>query len=195
MRVGYQGYKSPMARVRDYEPPVLVRALQAVGAPTFTSAGLQRTLQSFLIGPTVTLHHAVPLLEKAAKDRGATASVVNISSVVAVRASSFLQAYSLTKAAVDCLTKSAAADLASRGIRVNAVSPGPVRTGAFASLGLSEEAAEAMLASFADKLPLRRAGEPADIANLVGFLADGSKSSWITGAIHTIDGGALATGL
>jgi NAD(P)-dependent dehydrogenase (short-subunit alcohol dehydrogenase family) len=72
---------------------------------------MQAEIQSFLVGPTLTLHHAVPLLEAAAVASNGTASVINISSVAAQKPAGGMTVYSMAKAAIDMLTRAAAFDL------------------------------------------------------------------------------------
>ena len=141
------------------------------GTSGFTAAAMRATLKSFVEGPTLVLHHAVPLLEKAVAVRGGTASVVNITSVVSQRHAAALPVYSAAKAAADSLTKSAAASLGPKGIRVNAVAPGPVFTDALIANGLTQEQSDAFFNDFGAKTPLGRAGQPQEIANVVSFAA------------------------
>jgi NAD(P)-dependent dehydrogenase (short-subunit alcohol dehydrogenase family) len=127
-------------------------------------------LKVFVEGPSLFLHHAVPLLEGAVAARGGSASVVNISSVVAQRHSASLPVYSMAKAAVDVLTKSAAGTLGPKGIRVNSVAPGPVFTDIFISAGLTQEASDGFFKELGKKSALGRAGQPQEVANLVSAL-------------------------
>jgi 3-oxoacyl-[acyl-carrier protein] reductase len=142
--------------------------MQVPGASTFTTEGLRSTLKTFVEGPTLFLHHAVPLLEGAVAARGGTASVVNISSVVAQRYSPRSPVYSMAKAAVDVLTKSAAGSLGPKSIRVNSVSPGPVFTDILVSVGLTKEASDGFFNEFGKKSALGRAGQPEEVASMVG---------------------------
>ena len=90
--------------------------------------------------------------------------------------------YSASKAGVIGLTKSAARELASRGICVNAIAPGFVDTDMTASLpGTAREKLQ-------ENIPMKRIGEPKDIANMAVFLASG-KSDYITGQVFAVDGG------
>ncbi len=98
------------------------------------------------------------------------------------------EAIAAAKAGVEGLARSAAATYAPRGIRVNAVAPGLVRTPLAARL-LASEAAEAASAAMH---PLGRVGEPAEVAEAVDWLLDGARSGWITGQTLRVDGG-LAT--
>ncbi len=108
--------------------------------------------------------------------------IINITSVVGITGNPGQGNYSASKAGVIGFTKSMAKELASRGIRVNAVAPGFIETDM--TDVLKEELKEEMLKT----IPLSTMGKPSDIANLVVFLAS-EKSDYITGQIIKIDGG------
>ena len=108
--------------------------------------------------------------------------IINISSVSGITGNAGQANYSASKAGVIGLTKSVARELASRGITANAVAPGMVDTEM--TEVLSDSIKEQMLA----QIPLRRIGNPQDIADAVGFLAS-DKDSYITGQVLTVDGG------
>jgi NAD(P)-dependent dehydrogenase (short-subunit alcohol dehydrogenase family) len=149
--------------------PVSVR-----NATAETIAGLFRTNVS---APAQLLRAAIPHLETS------SGSVVNVTSAVAQR--QLLQAfYGASKAALDYLTKSWAAELAELNIRVNAVAPGPTATTMATTAVNSDE-----LAALKDfQLPLRRMGEPAEVARWICLLAEPA-ASWVTGQIIAVDGG------
>jgi NAD(P)-dependent dehydrogenase (short-subunit alcohol dehydrogenase family) len=109
-------------------------------------------------------------------------SVVNTSSTAAVQAAPFGCAYHAAKAGVVQLTKVAACEYGPLGVRVNAMLPGATLTGM--ADGMSVEA----LSAVAEAAPIRRLGQPRDIAQLALFLAS-DESSFITGAAIVIDGG------
>lgn len=108
--------------------------------------------------------------------------IINISSVSGITGNAGQANYSASKAGVIGLTKSVARELASRGITANAVAPGMVDTEM--TEVLSDSIKEQMLA----QIPLRRIGDPKDIADAVVFLAS-DKASYITGQVLTVDGG------
>ncbi len=117
-------------------------------------------------------------------------SIVLVGSVLSRKGMAGMSAYSAAKGGIEGLTRSAAVELADRGIRVNCVLPGPIltpmsRTG-FEADGLSvEQWTERM----AESVPLNRVGVPQDVASTVLFLLDGA-SSYMTGASLMVDGGA-----
>jgi 3-oxoacyl-[acyl-carrier protein] reductase len=108
--------------------------------------------------------------------------IINITSVVGVIGNAGQANYSASKAGLIGLTKTAAKELASRGITVNAVAPGFVETAM--TDGLTERVKEALLA----QVPLRRMGQSEDIAEAVAFLAS-SRASYITGHTLHVNGG------
>jgi NAD(P)-dependent dehydrogenase (short-subunit alcohol dehydrogenase family) len=109
-------------------------------------------------------------------------SIVNVASVGGLLTEPGIGYYNATKAAVIHLTRQFAQELAPR-VRVNAVAPGVVRT------VLARALWENFEQQLSEALPLGRIGEPADVAEAIGFLA-GPRSSWITGQTLVIDGGA-----
>ena len=96
--------------------------------------------------------------------------------------------YFASKAAVRSLARTAAAELVGRGIRVNAVSPGPIATPIYGRLGLPKEAVDAMASSILATVPMKRFGQPEEIAKTVLFLAS-PDASYITGVEVNVDGG------
>lgn len=119
-------------------------------------------------------------------------NIVNVSSVTGLRAFPGVLAYCVSKAGVDQLTRCAALELASKGVRVNAVNPGVVRTEIHRRGGMNEDAYTAFLQHSQQTHPLGRVGTPEEVAELVLFLAS-PRASWITGATYSIDGGRAQT--
>ena len=119
-------------------------------------------------------------------------NIVNVSSVTGTRAFPNVLAYCVSKAGTDQLTRCAALELASRGVRVNAVNPGVVVTNLHKRGGMSEENYEAFVANAKNTHPIGRAGPADEVADLILFLAS-DKASWITGATYAIDGGRSQT--
>ena len=100
--------------------------------------------------------------------------------------------YGATKAALLSLTRTLSGELIGRGIRVNAVSPGPISTPLYGKLGLSDADLKTVSASLEHKVPARRFGKPSEIANAIVFLAS-DESAYTVGSELLIDGGlALA---
>ena len=116
--------------------------------------------------------------------RGGGGCFVNIASITGVVGSPGQVAYSATKGAVISLTKSAAKELASQHIRVNAVAPGIVRTERFDELYLSDGG---KIDSRIEKIALGRLGTPEDVADACSFLAS-DRASYISGQILGVDG-------
>lgn len=129
---------------------------------------------------------AVPHLERT---RG---NIVNVSSVTGPRSFPGVLAYCVSKAGLDHLTRCAALELASKGIRVNAVNPGVVVTGLHRSGGMNDEAYSAFLEHSKTTHPLGRVGQANEVADLICFLAS-DRAGWITGATVSIDGGRALT--
>jgi NAD(P)-dependent dehydrogenase (short-subunit alcohol dehydrogenase family) len=115
-------------------------------------------------------------------------NIVNISSVTGLRSFPGVLAYCVSKSALDQLTRCAALELAAKGVRVNAVNPGVVVTEIHKRGGMNETDYAAFLERSKQTHPLGRVGQPAEIAELVYFLAS-DRASWITGATYSIDGG------
>jgi len=97
--------------------------------------------------------------------------------------------YAASKAALRSFVRVAAAELVGRGIRVNAVSPGPIATPIFGKLGMTKEGVDELAGAILGRVPMKRLGAGEDVANAVVFLAS-SQASYITGVELNVDGGA-----
>lgn len=132
------------------------------------------------------MQHALPsLIER-------KGNIVNVSSVTGLRAFPNVLAYCVSKAGIDQLTRCAALELASKGVRINAVNPGVTSTNLHRNSGMEEKAYQAFVEHSKSTHPLGRIGTPEDIAELILFLAS-PHASWITGATYSIDGGRSQT--
>ncbi|NPD87896.1 MAG: glucose 1-dehydrogenase [Asgard group archaeon] len=119
-------------------------------------------------------------------------NIVNVSSVVGLRAFPNILSYCVSKAALDHLTRCSALELAPFGIRVNAVNPGVITTNLHKASGMDEKSYENFLEHSKTTHPLGRVGEPEEVAELILFLAS-DKAGWITGETVSIDGGRFLT--
>jgi NAD(P)-dependent dehydrogenase (short-subunit alcohol dehydrogenase family) len=115
-------------------------------------------------------------------------AIVNMSSVNGVMAIPTIASYNASKGGINQLTRAMALSLADKGIRVNAVAPGTIATELAQKAVLGSEEAKARIMS---RTPLRRLGDPAEIASVCAFLASDA-ASYMTGEIVYVDGGRLA---
>lgn len=116
------------------------------------------------------------------------ASIINLSSINAYTGMPNTAIYAASKAALNAYTRTAATELAPRKIRVNSVNPGPVSTAIFGKTGMAEEQLNGFAEAMQNRVPLKRFGQPEDIAKLASFLAS-DDASFITGSEYNIDGG------
>lgn len=174
---------------------VLVNAAGFVYPPTLQSRSLachetgsadwDKTLKVNLDGVFLVTKHALPLLTR----RGGR--IVNISSQLATRAVPNRAAYIAAKAGVEGLTRQVAVEYARQGVRANCVAPGLIDTPLLArSLEALDDPVQARKA-LGDEIPLGRVARPEEIASVIMFLATDA-SSYVTGAVIPVDGGATA---
>jgi NAD(P)-dependent dehydrogenase (short-subunit alcohol dehydrogenase family) len=142
----------------------------------------QRSLDVNLTGPFLLTKACVPLMREGS-------AIVNITSISGLRASALRVAYGTTKAALAHLTKQFALELSVRGIRVNAVAPGPVDT----AMAKAVHSA-AIRADYHDAIPLGRYGLEEELAEAVFFLCS-ERASYINGHTLPVDGGFDAIGI
>jgi len=132
-------------------------------------------------GAYFTIQKALPLLNEGA-------SIILNTSVADSTGTAGASAYSATKAALRSLARTSAAELAGRGIRVNTVAPGPIVTPILGRTGLPKEAIDEFAKEIVAKVPMKRFGQPEEVAGAVAFLAS-QDASYITGVEINVDGG------
>jgi NAD(P)-dependent dehydrogenase (short-subunit alcohol dehydrogenase family) len=147
-----------------------------------TPETLTATFETNVLGTLLSMKHEIRAMQ--AQQKG---SIVNISSSYGRIGAASASLYSASKHAVEGLTKSAALELASSGIRVNIVAPGPVETGMLNRFTGTEEIKAALAAG----VPLKRVGRPEEIADAIVFVSS-DQASFITGARIAADGGKSA---
>ena len=138
---------------------------------------LERTLETNLVSAVLCAREASKIMMRAR-----SGSIIQISSVVGEMGNGGQVAYSAAKAGMIGLTKSLARELASRHVRVNAVTPGYIET------DMTEVLTEAQKAAIIENIPLGALGKTSDVAEIVGFLSSDC-SQYITGQVIGVNGG------
>jgi len=164
-------------------------AINAAGTEGRPGAVIDQTAESYaatfdtnVLGTLLSMKHELRVMQP--QGHG---SIVNISSTYGHEGAAGASVYAASKHAVEGMTKSAALEAASSGVRVNAVAPGPTETGMLNRFtGTAERKA-----ALGKTVPLGRLGDPEEIARAAVFLAS-EKASFITGQVLTADGGKTA---
>jgi NAD(P)-dependent dehydrogenase (short-subunit alcohol dehydrogenase family) len=147
----------------------------------FDEAGFDRTMAINLKGPYFLIQALLPLLAK-------PSSIVLCTSINAHIGMPTSSVYAASKAALISMARTLSGELVERGIRVNAISPGPVSTPIYGKLGMPPEQLQGMAQQIQSQIPLKRFGEPIEIAKAAVFLAS-NESSFMLGGEIVIDGG------
>ncbi|MEP7142653.1 MAG: SDR family oxidoreductase [Ferruginibacter sp.] len=132
-------------------------------------------------GSYFTLSKFIPFINKGG-------AVVLLSSINATTGQSNSSVYSASKGALNSLVNVASTELAAKGIRINAVCPGPISTNLLAPAGLDDATVQKFATATLNKIPLKRFGKAEEVARLVTFLS-GDDAAFITGSGYVIDGG------
>jgi len=148
---------------------------------SITARQLERTFRTNIFGQFFLAKAALPHLKKGA-------SIINTTSVTAYRGSASLIDYSSTKGAIVSFTRSLAHALVKKGIRVNAVAPGPIWTPLIPSTFPDEK-----VETFGSDVPMGRSGQPNEVAPCFVFLAS-DEASYMTGQVLHVNGGEIVNG-
>ena len=151
-----------------------------------TDEHVRDQFEANVYGTTFVTRAALPALT------ASQGSVVNISSAAGHKAVPGAAIYGATKAAVESLTRSWALELAPRGVRVNAIAPGPTETPVFDKAGLPPEMVPQVKAAFVKQVPLGRMASTGEIAHWILAISDPTVT-WVTGQVLSIDGGMSLT--
>jgi NAD(P)-dependent dehydrogenase (short-subunit alcohol dehydrogenase family) len=146
-----------------------------------TEEQYEKTFGANVKGLLFTVQKALPLMS-------AGGSIILNASIVSIKGMAAFSVYSATKAAVRSFARSWTTDLKDRGIRVNALSPGPIDTPGMRGLGQTPDELQQIMAGLASQVPMGRIGSPDEIAKVAVFLAS-DDSSFVTGIELFVDGG------
>jgi NAD(P)-dependent dehydrogenase (short-subunit alcohol dehydrogenase family) len=160
--------------------------------PEIDGATVERMLSVNVMGVFYGLKHQVPAMERLFSETGRPGAILNVASVAGLVGAPLLSAYAAAKHAVVGLTRSAAAESARRGVRINALCPAFTRTDMVGALadGMAATADEA-LARIVQAVPMRRLAEPREIVDAMLWLCS-AENGFTTGQAIAVDGGLSA---
>ena len=160
-------------------------------------AQLRRQFSINVESAYIGMQAAIPFMKRSIERHGARPSIVNVSSIYGQVAGPQFAAYSASKGAIKMLSKAVAVELATAGIRVNSIHPGPTQTNLGAAFEPPRDAAgqpvppEQVRAQWLRLVPMGRLGTVADVAPVIAFLCSDA-AQYITGAEIVVDGGYTA---
>jgi NAD(P)-dependent dehydrogenase (short-subunit alcohol dehydrogenase family) len=193
---GVVAVKSDTAKIEDIEK-FLTEAAKKLGKIDilFVNAGVAKFAPITDVSEAlfdeqfdINIRGAYFTVQKALPHLNDGASIIFNTSVAGSVGSPTTSAYSATKAALRSLARTAAAELVDRKIRVNAVAPGPIVTPIFGRTGLPQQVIDDWAKGLLEKVPMKRFGQPEEVAGVVAFLAS-DDASYITGVELNVDGG------
>jgi NAD(P)-dependent dehydrogenase (short-subunit alcohol dehydrogenase family) len=147
-----------------------------------TAESYAATFDTNVLGTLLSMKHELRVMQPQG-----SGSIVNLSSTFGIRGAAGASVYAASKHAVEGLTKSAALEGATTGVRVNAIAPGPIEPGMLDRFTGSAE----RKAAFAAGVPVKRLGRPEEIADAIVYLGS-DKASYLTGQIIGVNGGKTA---
>lgn len=162
---------------------LVLNAGVALAAPieTASEAQFDEMLAVNVKGAFFTIQKALPLLQRGA-------SIIVVTSIANQVGTPAMSIYGATKAALRSLVQTLALELVGRGIRANAISPGPIATPIFDRFGLPAEAVQGVKAQIEARSPMQRFGQPDEVARVALFLAS-DDASYVVGDEIVVDGG------
>ena len=158
--------------------------------PHLASDEARRVIDIDLMGVFYALKHQLPAMESRYRRDGTRAAIVNVASVAGIAGAPRLSVYAAAKHGVVGLTRSAAAECATKGVRINAVCPSFART-PMVTAGMGDGDTRAAEAELTRGVPMRRLAEVDEIVEVILFAAD-PKNSFMTGQALAADGGITA---
>lgn len=165
---------------------------QMAKMPQIASDVARSVVEVDLLGVFYAMKHQLPAMETRYRDHGIRAAIVNVASVAGIAGAPGLSVYAAAKHGVVGLTRSAAAEYAAKGIRINAVCPSFARTPmVMRAPGMDSEDTSAAEAELTRGVPMRRLAEVDEIVEVILFAAD-PRNSFMTGQALAVDGGITA---